>query len=132
MLILRKDVTAALDILSKAMDNYEDVLDTRENPGMPAVSDWNAIGCAELAVEDLMDRMMTQLEETRKLADARLDLLRIHHGYYLHEAPTGHIFAMPGKTEPCSDKQKYETDCGKCLRCQSISSAMPDLEALRG
>lgn len=72
------------------------------------------------------------LSEVERLAQARLDLLRLHHGYHLHEAGENLLFAMPdAKVEPCENKQKYQTDCGKCLRCQSISSGMPDLAALR-
>lgn len=78
-----------------------------------------------------MLKVFEHLAEVERLAEARLDLLRLHHGYHVRDAGNGVLFAMPdAKVEPCPNPQKYLCDCGVCLRCQSISSRMPNLEAL--
>lgn len=56
------------------------------------------------------------LAEVERLSEARLDLLREHHGYY--RTPEGWV--LPGKVEPCENPGRHLEDCGKCLRCRSI------------
>lgn len=63
-----------------------------------------------------MLKVFDHLAEVERLAEARLDLLREHHGYY--RTPEGHV--LPGKVEPCENPGRYQEDCGECLRCRSV------------